>query len=330
MIYDLHSDLLSYLASHPLRLAYDAEARCSIPQLLAGGVKLQTFAIFTTTNPRSVKNGSAQAKAYKSLSKRYAGYFEPYLQGTKAPIATLLAIENASSFCSEEEPLEQGIARLKNIVNEVDKPLYISLTWNTENRFGGGSATKIGLKEDGKRLLEKMQGQSFAIDLSHTSDKLAHDILTFIDRKKLSYKVMASHSNLRKVQNVPRNLPDEIADEIVKRGGIIGLNFIRNFLGDSMHSFLKHVEYALKRGYGENLALGADFFYERNIPKIFYKPGEKHYFEGFDTAASYPKLVALLTRAFTQQQAEKIAHGNLQKLLHKMSKMSKTQDLQDF
>ncbi len=322
MIYDLHADLLCYLASHPLRLAYDAEVRCSIPQLLTGGVKLQTLAIFTTTNPRSVKNGMAQAKAYKNLATRYAGYFEPYFQtesqDTKAQIQTLLAIENASAFCSEEEPIEQGLTRLKTIVDEIDKPLYISLTWNTENRFGGGSSTSRGLKEDGKRLLENMRDSCYAVDLSHTSDKLAQDILTFIDVKKLPYKVIASHSNLRAIKNVPRNLPDEIADEIVKRGGVIGLNFIRNFLGDSIHSFSQHVKHALKRGYGENLALGADFFYERNIPKIYYKPNEQHYFEGFDTAASYPKLMELLRQSFTRQQAEKIAFGNLQSFLNRL------------
>lgn len=317
MVYDLHCDLLSYLASHPYRLAYNDESRSSISQLIAGDVQLQTLAVFTTTNPRSVKSAMAQLNVYKDLSERYVGYFYPYFQAKNGQIATLFAFENASGFCTEDEPLGQGIKRLKSIVGEIGKPLYVSLTWNLENRFGGGSSTtKIGLKEDGKRLLEEMQGFCHAIDLSHTSDWLANDIFTFIDKKKLSYRVIASHSNLRKIQDVPRNLPDEIADEIVRRGGIIGFNFIRSFLGSSMQSFLKHVEYALKRGYGKNLALGADFFYEGIMPRAFYKPAKEYFFDGFDTSGSYPKLLTLLRNAFSKEQAENIAQGNLKRFLN--------------
>ncbi|MDB6081349.1 MAG: hypothetical protein JWO53_621 [Chlamydiia bacterium] len=267
MFFDLHCDLLLYLAAHPYHFAYDAESRVSISQMLEGKVQAQTMAIFTPTDAKSVERGIKQAFIYKKLASQYKEYFESYSVEKNGKIKTLLAIENASAFCGESESLDQGIARLQKIVKEVEKPLYISLTWHTENRFGGGNHTKVGLKDDGRRLLSKMQGLCSAIDLSHTSDLLAQDILNYIDREKLPYKILASHSNLRKVQTIERNLPDEIADEIVKRKGIIGLGIIRHFVGEAMDDFLKHVEYGLKRGYGEHLAIGADFFCEKAVPK---------------------------------------------------------------
>ena len=319
MIFDLHCDLLSYIASHPYRSAYDNECRASIPQLLDGNVKLQTMAVFTTTGASSLKKGLQQVKAYKSLSTKYEGYFLPFCQNGKPKIQTLLAIENASSFCLEDEPLENGIKRLESIAKEVEKPLYVSLTWNTENRFGGGSSTKVGLKEDGIKLMRRMQGLVYAIDLSHTSDKLAHDILTFIDKEKLNYKILASHSNFRAIQNVERNLPDEIADEIARRGGVIGLNLVRRFIGSTSQDLLKHVEYALKRGYESHLVLGADFFFEKSIPRAFVTHHDPYFFGEFDNASCYPKLEALLCTCFSKQIVEKIASGNLRKFLTKQS-----------
>ena len=62
--------------------------------------------------------------------------------------------------------------------------------------------------------------------LSHTSDALAHDIFNHIDKHKLAVPVIASHSNFRSVSDHVRNLPDEIANEIVNRNGLIGMNFL--------------------------------------------------------------------------------------------------------
>lgn len=315
MIFDLHCDLLSYIASHPHRFAYNDECHVSIQQLIAGNVKLQTMAVFTTTGASSVKKGAQQIKAYQSLASKYPGYFQPFWHRKKTDVHTLLAIENASSFSLEDEPLEKAVQRIEEIANSVEKPLYVSLTWNTENRFGGGSSTKVGLKEDGKELLQCMQSYVHAIDLSHTSDKLAHDILTYIEQKKLRYKILASHSNLRRIRNVERNLPDEIADEIVKRDGVIGLNLVRRFIGDKSCDVLKHVDYALKRGYENHLALGADFFFEKNIPQVFRTPGDLHFFEELGNASCYPKLKTLLMTSFTKQITENIAFANLEKFI---------------
>ena len=49
---DFHCDLLSYLAEDAKRTPHDLASRASIPQLQAGGVKLQTLAIFTKTARR--------------------------------------------------------------------------------------------------------------------------------------------------------------------------------------------------------------------------------------------------------------------------------------
>ena len=120
------------------------------------------------------------------------------------------------------------------------------MTWDGENRFGGGVGSKQGLKEDGKRLLEWMTGKQIAIDFSHTSDALAEGILTHIDQERLVLPVMASHSNFRSITDCARNMPDWLAQELIRRKGILGLTLFAPFIHKSdPTAIIRHVEYAL-------------------------------------------------------------------------------------
>ena len=303
-IADLHCDLLWYLSLDPKRTAYDLQARCAIPQLKNGHVKIQTMAIFVETNAGSVENGLAQANIFKELPKKYPDVF--YNVGKfqdsdvlnemedSSKIGILAAVENASAFCAENEDLMSAMKRMTEIQKKIGKFLYLSLTWNTENRFGGGTLTKIGLKDDGKQLVDYLCERKIALDLSHTSDYLAFDLLNYIEKKGLQIPLMASHSNMRAVTNVPRNLPEEIAKEIIKRKGIIGVNFVRYFLGsDSPQSFCKQLEHVINLGGGKNICFGADFFCIEDLPIESQKPLDVLFFPDFNEAGSYGRVLEL-------------------------------------
>ena len=63
---DLHCDLLWYLANDERRTIYNSDSQASLSQLLEGGVKLQTFPIYTQTTPDSVEKGTKQWEIYKT------------------------------------------------------------------------------------------------------------------------------------------------------------------------------------------------------------------------------------------------------------------------
>jgi membrane dipeptidase len=298
---DFHCDLLSYLAEDESHTARDPISRASIPMLQAGGVGLQTLAIFTKTGKGSAEKGSKQADLFFQLPQKYPVF--------GSPIKTVLSIENASSFCDEDEPLEKGIERLDCWVKKAGKIAYISLTWNGENRFGGGNATTGGLKPDGLELLRWLAGKKIAIDLSHTSDRLAEDIL------KENITPVASHSNFRAIADHPRNLPDEIAQEISARGGVIGLNFVRVFLGSrGPEDFIRQLEHAEKLGLLDSLCFGADFFADQVLsPELQYLI--PMFNPGFDDASCYPRVIELFLKHLPHVIVEKIAHGNLTRFL---------------
>lgn len=301
---DLHCDLLVHLLNHPKSNAYDPESRVSIPQMRQGGVVLQTFAIFKETGPGCSIAGEKEFQIFKSLPIQYADVFPKEIQ-------PLLAIENGSVFCDESESLAEGLARLERWAAEAGPISYISLTWNSENRFGGGNDSNRGLKPDGEILLRWMEEKQIALDFSHTSDALAHDLFNEIDKLGLKIKPVASHSNFRKIINLPRNLPDPIAKEIIRRKGVIGLNFVRRFLGSSPEDFLRHVEHAEKLGGLDHLCFGADFFNDSGL-RSNPKPS---YLENFDNAACYPRLIELFRTILSESQIEKIASGNMLRFL---------------
>ncbi len=303
-ILDLHCDLLSYLAGERGHTPHDPQVHCSIPQLKGGGVRLQVLAIFAETGVDSIQRGLEQADIYKVLAVQHSPDFEAVqiadtlptlLRGSRVGIVA--AFENASGFCGEEEPIQTGLERLKMLFGKVGRPLYVSLTWNHENRFGGGALTGVGLKEDGKKLIELLASKQIAVDLSHASDQLAHDILTFVDSEAIPVSLIASHSNTRAGCDMLRNLPDELLSELFRREGVVGLNFVRAFVGPDPDAFCKHVEHVIKLGGERSLVFGADFFYEQDTPSNTYgKSADGWFFPTFDSSACYGKLLELLRR----------------------------------
>jgi microsomal dipeptidase-like Zn-dependent dipeptidase len=307
-IIDLHCDLLGYLAHRSGRSVLSPEPRCSYPLLEKGDVKLQVLAMASMTDPQSVLFGQAQRKRFMQLPKEcpmvhFTGEITDQVQ-------IIGAYENASAFCSEEEPLDEGLKRLENTIEEMPL-LYISLTWNGENRFGGGTGSSAGLKEDGKTLVEFLSGKGVALDFSHTSDALADELFNFLERKNLQLPVMASHSNFRAVQNEQRNLPDPFAREILRRGGIIGLVFFRPFVGPTFSTIIEQIEHGLSLGGEDQLALGADFFYDADWATALQKSGKPYgFFDEMKDSSCYPQLLNFLSDHFPPALLEKISHQN--------------------
>ncbi len=307
-VIDLHCDLLSYLAGHPSATPLDPQARCSIPQMQAGRVRLQTLAIGYETKPGSAALGLRQAECFAAIVRDYADSVQKlkssnFLHEDKISLVT--AIENASAFCEEGENLVSSLERFEEIVQLSGNPLYISLTWNHENRFGGGALTSVGLKPDGKTLLEFLDGRHIAVDLSHTSDQLAHDILDYIRAKNLAISILASHSNARAVTHLPRNLPNELIQEVFICGGIIGLNFVRKFVGSDSSYFVKHIETFFELGGIDSLCLGADYFV-----------GDDWFFPEFQDSSCYPRLFEIL--GLSHETLLKLANVNAKKFLERL------------
>ena len=138
-------------------------------------------------------------------------------------------------------------------------------------------------------------GKGLPVDLAHTSDKLAHDLLNYIDAHSLDIPVIASHSNFRSIWAHVRNLPGELVKEVVRRKGLIGMNFLRLYIHESDPDFLiRHISFGLKTEVAlEQLAFGADFFYR---PALEGPERSPLFFPEHEDAGKYPFILEELAR----------------------------------
>ncbi|MEL6671459.1 MAG: membrane dipeptidase [Bacteroidota bacterium] len=322
-IFDLHCDLLVYLAHTPgAEIDAPEDIGVALTHLNQGRVRLQVMAVFSKTMPGSEAFADAEWEKYAWLREQ-AAYQDvrdaDSLPGLKeGPIGILPAIENASGLCGEDSSLQDGLKRLEAIHERFPNLLYIGMTHHTENRFGGGNNSgNVGLKNDGRALLDAMDGRNICIDLAHTSDALAADILHHIDQQGLNIPVLVSHANFRPINQHVRNLTDEIVQEVIRRGGLIGINFVRDFVNrERADTLFDHIEYGWQFPGGEQtLAWGGDFFDPRAITDPDRQPlfHPEHAHAGF-----YPThLQRLAERGASEERLQAFAYQNVLNFLQK-------------
>lgn len=143
-----------------------------------------------------------------------------------------------------------------------------SLVWNCANCFAYpnlifkrdmplfAERERRGLTDLGKDAVRELNNNKIIVDVSHLSDGGVEDVLNISNAP-----VVASHSNCAAVCNVSRNLTDGQLKKIADGGGVVGLNFCRDFVGgeSASESLCLHLKHMIKVG-GEDLpALGSDF-----------------------------------------------------------------------
>ena len=185
-----------------------------------------------------------------------AGRVRPAADGRDIPgiltdgcLALVRTIENARFFALDPHLVDE--ARGRGV-------LMASLSWNAAGPLASGHDTDEGLTQAGRAALARMARVGMAIDVSHLNDRCFADVAASTDAP-----LVASHSNSRAVCGHPRNLTDAQFDLIRERGGLVGLNFCRDFLrADGAPDFddiSRHIDRWLERDGEDVVALGSDF-----------------------------------------------------------------------
>lgn len=98
---------------------------------------------------------------------------------------------------------------------------------NWANNFADSccSAPKYqGLNERGKAVVREMNRLGMVINVSHASDE------TIAQTVALSrVPVLATHHGLRMVNNIPRNMPEDLMRKLAAKGGVIGFQIGNEF-----------------------------------------------------------------------------------------------------
>lgn len=134
----------------------------------------------------------------------------------------------------------------------------MTLTWNGANEIGGGVYEPGGLTAFGRQALPLMAKHHIIPDISHACPRLFWDVCEAYDGP-----LVATHSNAWSVCNHPRNLTDDQFREVVRRGGIVGINLFPVFLSGqkdaSLEDMYRHIVHFRELGGDKTLAMGTDF-----------------------------------------------------------------------
>jgi membrane dipeptidase len=200
-----------------------------IARLRAGGVGGQFWSVYTPAElagEAAVTATLEQIDIVHRMMRKYPDVFELALTADDVErifkagkIASLIGMEGGHS-------IDNSLAALRMFHRLGAR--YMTLT-HSRNLAWADSGTDTpaagGLTPFGEEVIREMNWLGMLVDLSHTSPETMADAL-----RVAAAPVIFSHSSARAVNDVPRNVPDDILRRMPANGGVVMVTFVPGFL----------------------------------------------------------------------------------------------------
>ncbi|MEP3224373.1 MAG: membrane dipeptidase [Parasphingorhabdus sp.] len=244
LVLDAHADIVLPTTSRTY-LGADGRSKTEPVKLRAGGMDAVILSVAVGPGPRTQagrKAARAEANAKLLAATQMIEQDEDIVMATSAKalsqivnqgkIAVLLGFQNARSLNGRVEAIDEfyaagvrvfGLNHLgHNDFSDSSRPLYIAENQAYEPAEEHGGLSSLGIK-----AVQRINALGALLDVSQMSKAAT------LQAVKLSRApVIASHSNVRKLSAVSRNLSDEEIDRIAQAGGVIHLAAFGAYLVD--------------------------------------------------------------------------------------------------
>ena len=136
----------------------------------------------------------------------------------------------------------------------------VGLTHQGRNRLGDGNGVRFpdGLTEVGKGLVEELSREGFAFDAAHLAEPGFRDLVRMHEGPLIS-----SHTGVRALADIPRNLTRNQVAAIIERKGVIGIAADPKMLTlsgkASIDDIFRHIDWIAQSFGTDGLGIGTDF-----------------------------------------------------------------------
>ncbi len=325
------------------------KGQTDFPRAKKGGLKAQFWSVYI---PSEQKNPMRTVAEQIDLVHRMVEKYPDHLQiaydaddvetALKAgKIASLIGIEGGVA-------IEDDLSMLR-VFHRLGAR-YITLTHNSTLKWADAATDEPkhdGLTPFGERVVKEMNRLGMLVDISHVAPSTMADAL-----RVSKAPIIASHSSAFAIAPSPRNVPDEILQQIPTNGGVIMVNFYSGFVVPSSAKAVATARAEFKAKYPDSTAAQrkamSAFFKNQKMPRgtiadvadhidhLVKVAGIDHVgigsdFDGItswpvglEDVSCYPKLTEeLLRRGYSDEAIKKINGGNVLRALRKAGQVAK-------
>ncbi|MGG4141675.1 dipeptidase [Paenibacillus algorifonticola] len=301
-IIDLHCDALMKLADKKGSLSFNdaPELETNKQRLLAGGVKVQGFAIFV------MPNLTDQEKLQSALDQVH--YFYEEVLGKNPDIKHIKEWKDIGKLAEHEIGAFLTLEGVDPVGNDLHKlnmfhrlgVLSVGLTWNFANLAADGvlEPRGAGLSSLGRKMVQFHNEHQILTDVSHLNEQSFWDVVETADY------LIASHSNAKAVFDHPRGLTDEQAQALFAKNATVHVVYYPEFIKPesgaitTIPDLIKHIDHYCAIGGVQHVGLGSDF------------DGIGAYVHNLENAAKSQNLINELLKHYSEEQVRGFAHNN--------------------
>ena len=200
-----------------------------IPRLQEGGTHAPFFALWVPVyfpGAEAVRRTLDLRDAMQSVLDTHKDQME--LATTAADIRRIVKAGKISVFLTVEggHTIDDDLRVLRMYYQLGVRSM--TLTHSRNNNWADSATDKPvhnGLTDFGREVVREMNRLGMLVDVSHVADKTFYDTLSVTSKP-----VIVSHSSMRAISPVPRNVTDEMLWALAKNGGVIGISFGEGFV----------------------------------------------------------------------------------------------------
>lgn len=242
LVFDAHCDTaMRLIGGRAIDIGTRQErGHMDLPRMLEGGLDAQIFACWP--NPRLdrdvyVKQTLEMIDALWEQSRLHSDDLEIALEGKdikrivgSGKVAGIIGIEGGHAIMAD-----LGVLRDYHRLGV----RCMTLTWMNTNEWADSSDDTTrwgGLSDFGRQVVEEMDRLGMIIDCSHVSDSTLFDVFEVTENP-----VLISHSCMRALCDIPRNVSDDELRALKRNGGIICINYFPGFLDKEFNALVTEI-----------------------------------------------------------------------------------------